>query len=521
MALLEVRDAVMSFGGKQALSEVSLEADPGRVTGLIGPNGAGKTTLFNVVCGLIRPERGTVRVAGTDATRLSPTKRARLGLARTFQRLELFGMLSVRENVDVAVETYRSWAKPGRKGPVVGEQSDNSVDARVDELLGLVGLTDVAADRATSLPTGRGRLLELARALACNPRVLLLDEPAAGQTEEETTAFSRLLVQLANDGLAVVLVEHDMRLVMDVCQQVYVLDYGRLLAVGPPEEIRNDQAVRDAYLGTEAEPAHPVAVPAAPLASPAAVTVGDALSPDGAAPNGGVDDDVLLSVRDLRAGYEGVEALHGVSLQVRAGDVHAVLGPNGAGKTTLLKVIAGLHRPTSGEVWLAGFPLDRAPTATLARAGVCLIPEGRGIFPNLTVRENLAMMSYTGKGLAEIQEVACDRFPLLAGKESQVAGTLSGGEQQMLAMARALTTDPTFLLLDELSMGLAPLVVSQLYDLVGQVAASGVSILLVEQFARVVLDVASDATLIAHGDVVDQGPPHQLEHTLTEAYLGG
>ncbi len=490
MAVLDVRDVVMSFGGTRALDQVSMQADPGYITGLIGPNGAGKTTLFNVVCGLMTPSAGQVLVNSQDTAKLSPTKRARLGLARTFQHLELFTMLSVRENVRVAVETHRSWS--GQRGSVTG---------RVDELLTLTGLADVADERVTSLPTGRGRLVELARALACMPRVLLLDEPASGQTEDETAAFSRLLLHLAGEGLAVVLVEHDMRLVMDVCAQIYVLDYGRLLAAGSADAIRNDQEVRDAYLGADT----PEQVPAAPVVSPPAQA--------GAEP--------LLEVRDLHAGYDGIEALHGVGVRVDAGSVHAVLGPNGAGKTTLLKVVAGLHRPTAGEVVIAGYPAHRATPDLLARAGVCLIPEGRGIFPNLTVRDNLEMMTHTGRPLDAIEEAAYSRFPRLAERPHQVAGTLSGGEQQMLAMARALATDPAFLLFDELSMGLAPIIVAQLYELVAQVAASGVTILLVEQFARIVLDVADRATVIAHGEVVGEGAPRDLEHTLTEAYLGG
>jgi len=239
MALLDVRSVSVSFGGHLALDEASIQAEAGQVTGLIGPNGAGKTTLFNITCGLQRPDRGEVRIDGTDVTRLSPSRRARRSLARTFQRLELFSMLSVRDNVRVAVETHRGWS--GQREPI---------GPRVDELLERTGLTEVADVRATSVPTGQGRMVEVARALACRPRVLLLDEPAAGQDEEETTRFATLLRSLADDGLAVVLVEHDMRLVLQVCDVLHVLDLGRVLAVGPPEQVRHDEAVLAAYLGT-------------------------------------------------------------------------------------------------------------------------------------------------------------------------------------------------------------------------------------------------------------------------------
>ncbi len=229
----------------------------------------------------------------------------------------------------------------------------------------------------------------------------------------------------------------------------------------------------------------------------------------------------VLEVCDLRAGYDGIEVLHGIELQVMPGMVHAVLGPNGAGKTTLLKVIAGLHPPTDGEVRLAGRRVNGASPDALARSGLCLVPEGRGIFPNLSVRENLLMMTHRGRGSHNLEERVYSRFPQLAARRAQLAGTLSGGEQQMLAMARGLVTDPALLLLDELSMGLAPLVVEELYGLVAQAAGDGVSILVVEQFARIVLGVADAATVMAHGEIVRRGDPAELEPILTEAYLGG
>ncbi len=239
MALLEVEDVTVSFGGNIALDAVSLGVEPGHVTGLIGPNGAGKTTLFNVICGLLGADRGRVRLDGRDLGRLGPHRRARRGLARTFQRLELFTMLSVRDNVQVAVETHRRWAR-----------DHSNVRRRVDELLEQVGLAEVGEQRVTALSTGSGRLVELARALACRPRVLLLDEPASGQDDRETEGFAGLLRALAAEGTAVLLVEHDMSLVMKVCDLVHVLDFGRLLARGTPEEIQANEDVLAAYLGT-------------------------------------------------------------------------------------------------------------------------------------------------------------------------------------------------------------------------------------------------------------------------------
>lgn len=239
-AALEVRGVTVRFGGNLALANVDFDAEPGAITGLIGPNGAGKTTLFNVVCGLLRPTAGIVRIGGRDVTRRPPYKRARVGLSRTFQRLELFTLLSVRSNIRVAADIYRS------------HQRDRTVDPdRVaDEILERVGLTAVADVRVDQLPTGQARLVELGRALAARPRVLLLDEPASGQSEAETDAFAGLLRELAAEALTVVLVEHDVHLVFRVCSTVHVLDFGQVLAVGTPAEIQHDPRVVAAYLGS-------------------------------------------------------------------------------------------------------------------------------------------------------------------------------------------------------------------------------------------------------------------------------
>jgi branched-chain amino acid transport system ATP-binding protein len=228
----------------------------------------------------------------------------------------------------------------------------------------------------------------------------------------------------------------------------------------------------------------------------------------------------LLELREIRAAYDRIDVLYGVDLAVPRGTVVALLGPNGAGKTTTLRVAAGLHPPTSGDVFVAGRRVNGARPEELARRGLCLVPEGRGVFPNLTVRENLRMMTYAGRSLAAVENVAYERFPRLRERRSQLAGTLSGGEQQMLAMARGLATAPAVLLLDELSMGLAPIVVEELYGIVAQIAREGISILVVEQFARTVLGVADYAAIMVHGRIAKAGRPHEIEADLSTAYLG-
>jgi len=238
----------------------------------------------------------------------------------------------------------------------------------------------------------------------------------------------------------------------------------------------------------------------------------DAAHADGNAP--------LLELRGIRAAYGRIEVVHGVDLVVPAGKVLAILGPNGAGKSTTLKVACGLLQATAGDLFVAGRRVNGARPDELARAGLCLVPEGKGIFPNLTVRENLRMSTYTGRSLHEIEELAYTRFPRLAERRGQMAGTLSGGEQQMLAMSRGLATDPALLLLDELSMGLAPIIIEELYEIVANVAQEGVSILVVEQFAQTVLGVADEAVIMVHGEITSVGRPADLAEQLSTAYLG-
>src|ERR1700722_11707239 len=237
---LEVSGVSLSFGGNQVLTDVSVSVPPAGITGLIGPNGAGKTTLFNVVSGLLAPKSGQVKIDGHDVTKAGPAARARRGLARTYQRLELFTSLTVRDNIQVAGEIRNTW---GRRGRI-------DVGAETDRVIELVGLGDVADRDVSELPTGRARVVEVARALMTQPKILLLDEPASGQTEQETEAFGRLLRQLVDErDLGICLVEHDVGLVMGTCEHIHVLDYGEVIASGTPEQVKNDPIVVNAYLG--------------------------------------------------------------------------------------------------------------------------------------------------------------------------------------------------------------------------------------------------------------------------------
>ncbi len=250
MPLLHVDDVVVQFGGVTAVNHASFQVEAGTVTGLIGPNGAGKTTCFNVITGLQTPTSGRVLLDGKDVTKMPVHRRSRHGMGRTFQRLEAFGSLTVAENVRVALDIH-----DGFRGLL--RAADGSADAEIEDLLERVGILDYADERADSVPTGTARLLEVARALACNPRLLLLDEPSSGLDEAETEAFGALLLELADEGRTVLMVEHDMDLVMRVCQQIHVLDFGSIIADGSPEQIRKSPAVQKAYLGYSDESGEP------------------------------------------------------------------------------------------------------------------------------------------------------------------------------------------------------------------------------------------------------------------------
>ena len=238
---LAARGVTVRFGGLAALSGASVDVEAGEVAGLIGPNGAGKTTLFDVISGLRVPEAGAVCFEGRDITALSVHRRARLGIARTFQKLEVFGHLSALDNVRVAVEMRRRW-----------DSSSARPLAEALSILDRVGIASVAHEAVAGLPTGTARLVELARALATNPRVLLLDEPSSGLDDSETSDMAALVRSLCSEGLAVLLVEHDMSFVMDVCSRIFVLDFGRIIAEGSPPQVRDDPSVQTAYLGAEA-----------------------------------------------------------------------------------------------------------------------------------------------------------------------------------------------------------------------------------------------------------------------------
>ena len=483
---LEVRGVSVRFGGVVALDDVSLTITPGEVLGLIGPNGAGKTTLIDAVTGFVR-STGEIRLDGNRVDRWGPRRRAAAGIGRSFQSLELFESLTVLENLRVASEprdrrAYLSDFVAPRRAPLAP-----TAVAAVREF----GLEDDLDRRPGELSYGRRRLVAIARAVAASSSVLLLDEPAAGLSEAETTELGDLIRRLARDwGLAVLLVEHDVALVLDVCDRVAVLDAGRNLASGPPEEIRHDPAVVAAYLGdVEHEELAASEPPAAVERQPVAARV----QREASTPEVVVAAEPLVRVHDLAAGYGDLAAVRGIDLEVRPGEVVALLGPNGAGKTTTLLAIAGELAPLSGTVECLGVG-RRTPLHARVRRGLAFVPEERAVISSLSTSGNLRLRSGATRGALEL-------FPELEPLLHRRAGLLSGGEQQMLTLGRALAGAPKLLLVDELSLGLAPLVVRRLLQAVRESADRGVGVLLVEQHASEALEVADRVVVLRRGRV--------------------
>jgi ABC-type branched-subunit amino acid transport system ATPase component len=521
--LLRLDKVQRHFGGVHAVDGVSLEVAQGSIHGLIGPNGAGKTTLVNLITGYMPMQSGHAWLQSDELTGLPAHRIAALGISRTFQNIRLFKDLTALENVLVGMHTRRrddTLAQLATLPMFRRGQRALMDDARA--LMETVGLaaSDIAGRAAGTLPYGDQRRLEIARALALRPRLLILDEPAAGMNPSEKQGMRELIERLNQDGLTILLIDHDMRLVMGVCRRVAVLDFGRKIAEGTPAEVSTDAGVIKAYLGTGGAKE----VTSAPGAS-AADDVDVMIEQTARTRAGAEPDKAILEIADLTVSYGVVNAVRGASLRVAAGEVVALIGANGAGKSTILNTLSGLIRPDSGSAVFDRLDLTRAKPSAIVRHGLVQVPEGREILARQTVRENLELATWGRRDAAKQTQIEAvmKRFPILGERRALRAGTLSGGEQQMLAIARGLLARPRLLLLDEPSLGLAPQMVDEVFAAIQEIHSEGTTILLVEQNALRALEIADRAYVLETGQIRLTGTGDDLLHNpaVRRAYLGG
>ncbi len=468
MSLLRVENVSKYFGSLVAVNDVSMIVAPGELRAVIGPNGAGKTTFFNLITGFFRPSAGRIVFEGDDITALLPARRVWRGIARTFQITEVFPELTVHENLRIPVEVASGF----RLQPWLSRDADTKVRARVDELLRMSGLAGKAGRLVGELAHGDQRATEIMMAIALNPRLLLLDEPTAGMGEQETLDIIELVRRLHKEF------ETDDR--ADRARHARGVSSGR-----PHHGARSGQVPRRRN------------------------AAGDRRQRSGADRISGQGRmTAALTAEGLHTYYGKSHILHGVSLEAAEGQVTALLGRNGAGKTTTLRSLMGLTPPREGKVTIFGQETTGWPPFRVAALGVGYVPEGRKVFPNLTVEENLKVPlerpgPWTPDSVYRL-------FPRLKERRMNRGRQLSGGEQEMLSIARALLINPKLLILDEPSQGLAPLIVREVFRIVAQMRAEGITVLLVEQNVHMSLEIADHAYVLDDGHVVYSGPAREL-----------
>jgi ABC-type branched-subunit amino acid transport system ATPase component/ABC-type branched-subunit amino acid transport system permease subunit len=489
---LSGRGLSIRFGGVRAIGDLDIAIPAGSVTALIGPNGAGKSTVINILSGFYRSDEGERLVGDTPLAAGKPWLSARAGIARTYQTSALFDSMSVEDNVLLAM-------RKGQPGMLYGAALNRSPKDvhHARTLLRACGFAGPPSTSCSALAHVDRRLVEIARALATDPDALLLDEPAAGLSQTEKRVLGDLLRQIAEAGIGVGLVEHDMGLVMGVSDRVAVLRTGELIAQGSPAEVQADPLVREAYLGERRMGGQAVAIA-----------------------KGG---EPCLAAYALNAGYGAVDVLHGIDIEVRPGEAVALLGANGAGKSTLMRILSGLMEPGSGHLRLEGTQITAQDAPARVRQGLALVPEGRQVFPELSVFDNLRLGAYVRpKDAAARMSSILERFPRLANMQQRRAGLLSGGEQQMLAIGRALMSSPHILLLDEPSLGLSPQMTSDLFDQLTLLRDEGMAMLIVDQMADLALNLSSRAYVLRSGRILATGPSGVMmsSENLEALYLG-
>jgi branched-chain amino acid transport system ATP-binding protein len=482
---LVVSGLTKRFGGLVAVKNIGFALHPGEILGLIGPNGSGKSTVMKLVMGLERPTAGSIRLDGTEIGGTPAHRIARAGIGLVFQHSRPLHRQTVLENIKLALlpdSLIRLFADP-------------AVETRARAIAERVGLEAVVDRRPSTLPFADLRRLELAKAIARDPKVVLVDEPFAGLTAGEVAAFSDLIRGFRDEGKAVLLVDHNVKSVAALVDRVLAMYLGERIAEGSAEEVMRDPTVRRVYLGGSIETA--------------------------ARPEASFKADPLLKIEGVDVLYGKAQALRQVSLHVHEGEFVSVVGLNGAGKTTLFNAVSGLV-PYGGTITYGGQDLRKLTPAGIARAGIVQVPETRELFGDMSVRENLDLggQHYAKAEAAKQLEWLFELFPILKDRQGQNARTLSGGEQQMLTIARALMMRPRLLVLDEPTLGLAPVILELLSKAMERLRqTTPITVLLGEQNVTFALPHADRVYVLEQARMVWEGPPDRFAAEAGAGYL--
>jgi branched-chain amino acid transport system ATP-binding protein len=486
-AHLEVNGLTKRFGGLVAVRDMALGVRAGEILGLIGPNGSGKSTVMKLIMGIERPDAGSVRINGVEVARRPSYEIARMGVGIVFQHSRPLHRQTVLENITLAL-------LPDKLTRLV---ADPAIEARARAIAARVGLSAVLDRRPGTLPFADLRRIEIAKAMARDPQVLLIDEPFAGLTSKETAMFSDLICELRDDGRAVLLVDHNVKSVARLVDRVLAMYVGERIAEGTADEVMRNETVRRVYLGGSIE-----------TAARSESSFRDSVTP-------------FLEVNNVSVHYGKAQALENVSIHVHAGEFVSVVGLNGAGKTTLFNTISGLL-PYSGDICREGTSLRGLTAATIARNGIVQCSEGRDLFTDMTVRENLDLGGQHSPPAESVEQIRWlfDLFPILRERQRQAAGTLSGGEQQMLTIARALMMKPKLLILDEPTLGLAPVILEQISKALERLRqTNAITVLLGEQNVTFALPHADRVYVLEHSRIVWEGEPARFAAEAGTGYL--